>query len=195
MKWCPLCLSLVLAGFGLPFVNAGTFHEFSSKDGSRSLQAEILAVNVSRKTIRLKTSDGQVIDAPMSAFSEGAVDHARDFLAAMESGRRLGFYFDEAEAETSEKKEPSRGQATLTTPTGYLVKVRNNGQSPMEDIEFEYQLFYSEDLVNSGKSPRVASGSFALGSLLPGEEKELATEKVDLVRMKKLPASECTGSS
>jgi hypothetical protein len=165
--------------------------EFSSKDGAKSLQAEIVDVDPARGTIRLKTVDGRIIDAPLSAFSADASEHAREFLDLQEVGRRLGLRFEEVTGNIKEEKIPSKGQAILTTPTGYLLTARNNGAAEMQDIELHYQVFYSEDQVTGGRVGRLAAGSLSIDSLQPREEQELFTSQVDIVRMKKLPASEC----
>ena len=191
MKTLQCFLALALTFSVCRLSGAGAVREFSSKDGSKSLRAELVDVDPARGSIRLKPEDGRILDAPLSAFSAEAVEHAREFVALQEVGRRLGLQFEETEGNVKEEKIPARGQAIITTPTGFQLSARNNGSVVMQDVELHYQVFYSEDLVEGGRVDRIAMGSLAIDALQPREEQELFTSQVDIVRMKKLPASEC----
>ena len=151
-------------------------------------------MDMRRGTIQLKLKDGRSMTAPLSAFSPEAVDHAKEYAELEAVGRQLGVYFDEVEGNASEKKNPNAGQMTITTPTGYDIRVRNNSQADMGDIKVGYQIFYKEDGIKGASSKtHTEQGAFDVDSLSPTQEKKYATKQVDIIRMKKLPSSQCAG--
>ena len=80
--------------------------------------------------------------------------------------------------------------------SNFKFNVRNNGTSTFENIEVKYQIFYMIDGVKGTKNQDlVASGQTNISSIPPRTDQNLATEKVNLTKIRPLPASQCTGGT
>jgi hypothetical protein len=175
--------------------------EFKSADGSKTLYAEIAAVDLETgiATLMLYANDRQIY-APVTSFSEEDQAYIKSAGLAMAAGRNLGVRFHDKEKILSEKKNPANGYQTLTLKGGYGLEFKNIGQANFNDLKIEYQIFYKaylDPFKSRERTKQVTEGSFDIAELASGKEEMVvaAADSVDLTRIKQLPKSECAGGT
>ena len=166
---------------GVGGVGAET-HTFTSADGSKKLEATLLAYDAGAKTIQIRIEGGRTIDAPVSAFSSEDAEYVMAAAQRLEVGRRMGVRISGDDAEAVETKTAAAKTKKLSS--GFKVNFRNNGTVPMEGVTAKYRIFYYEDLVKGGKADKFKDGELTLSALQPRDAVDLETDKVDLVTIR-----------
>ena len=193
-------LQLVLAGLLVMIVTPcfGVWHEFTSKDGAKTVWAEVQAYDAKSGTVSLLLEGNKKIKAPVSAFIAEDKIFVEKAAIALEAGRNLWVEAKNLEEETSEKRNPTNGYRTITLDSNYKFAIRNNGKQDFKGLKAEYQIFfaaYNDPFKDKARSDKVTYGSTDIPEIAPREEGTISTEDVGLTRITRLPKKECAGGS
>ncbi|MED6300305.1 MAG: hypothetical protein VX860_09465, partial [Verrucomicrobiota bacterium] len=138
--------------------------------------------------------DGKAMTFPVKALSKKDGEYLKAWYQSTMAGRKLAVRVTDEEKKISEKKTENARVSSYNS--NFKFNVRNNGTSTFENIEVKYQIFYMIDGVKGTKNQDlVASGQTNISSIPPRTDQNLATEKVNLTKIRPLPASQCTGGT
>lgn len=193
-------LSLVLAGLLVTLATPcfGEWHEFTSKDGEKTVWAEVQSYDAKSGTVSLLLEGNKKIKAPVSAFIAEDKVFVEKAAVALEAGRSLWVEAKNLEEETSEKRNPTNGYRTVTLDSGYKFEIRNNGKQDFKGLKAEYQIFfaaYDDPFKDKARSDKISYGATDIPEIAPREETTISTEDVDLTRITRLPKKDCAGGS
>lgn len=193
-------LSIVLAGLMVTLVTPcfGEWHEFTSKDGEKTVWAEVQAYDAKSGTVSLLLKGNKRIKAPVSAFIDEDKTFVEKAAVALEAGRNLWVEAENLEEETSEKRNPTNGYRTVTLDSNYKFEIRNNGTQDFKGLKAEYQIFfaaYDDPFKDKARSDKVSYGATEIPEIAPREEATVSTKDVDLTRITRLPKKECAGGT
>ena len=187
-------ISLIIL-VGLSVYSVGSdMRKFTSADGSKTLKAKVLDYSQSKGTVKILRSDSKVMTIPVKALSEKDSDYIVSWYQSTMAARKLAIRITDEEEKTSEKKTDNARVSSYTS--GFKFNVWNNGANPFENIDVKYQIFYTIDGIKGEKNQElVASGATSISSIIPRTGQDLTTEKVQLTKIRPLPASECVGGT
>lgn len=169
---------------------AADMREFTSADGSKTLNAKVLDYSQAKGVAKILRADGKVMTFPVKALSNKDGEYLKAWYQATMAGRKLAVRVTDEEKKTSETKTSNAKVSSYES--NFKLNVRNNGTSPFENIEVKYQIFYTVDGVKGTKSQNlVASGETSISSIFPRTDQNLSTEKIALTKIRPLPASQC----
>ena len=169
---------------------AADMREFTSADGSKTLNAKVLDYSQAKGVAKILRADGKVMTFPVKALSNKDGEYLKAWYQATMAGRKLAVRVTDEEKKTSEAKTSNAKVSSYES--NFKLNVRNNGTSPFENIEVKYQIFYTVDGVKGTKSQNlVASGETSISSIFPRTDQNLSTEKIALTKIRPLPASQC----
>ena len=193
-------LQLVLAGLLVMIATPcfGVWHEFTSKDGAKTVWAEVQSYDAKSGTVSLLLEGNKKIKAPVSAFIAKDKVFVEKAAVALEAGRNLWVEAENLEEETSEKRNPANGYRTITLDSNYKFEIRNNGKQDFKGLKAEYQIFfaaYNDPFKDKARSDKVSYGSTDIPEVAPREETTISTEDVGLTRITRLPKKECAGGT
>jgi hypothetical protein len=193
-------LPLVLVGLLVTLATPcfGDWHEFTSKDGEKTVWAEVQAYDAKSGTVSLLLEGNRKITAPVSAFIDEDKTFVEKAAVALEAGRNLWVEAENLEEETSEKRNPTNGYRTVTLDSKYKFEIRNNGKQEFKGLKAEYQIFfgaYDDPFKDKARSDKIAYGSTDIPEIAPREEASISTDEVAMTRITRLPKSECAGGT
>jgi hypothetical protein len=188
----------VAAVFLLSSLAQAEWREFTSADGSKKVNAEVLGYDEASGTATLQLEGNRKITSPVSAFTEEDQAFIKKAAVSLLAGRNLWIEFADDKNEVSEKRNPTNGYRTVQLESGYKMEMRNNSSAPFEGLTADYQIFYASydnPTKDRSKSDKVKFASMEIPAMQPREEVTVETESVGLTEITKLPLSECTGGS
>lgn len=173
---------------------AADIREFTSADGTKTLKAKVLDYSQDKGVVKMLRVDGKAMTFPVKALSKEDGEYLKVWYQSTMAGRKLAVRITDEEKKISEKKTENARVSSYNS--NFKFNVRNNGTSPFENIEVKYQIFYMVDGVKGTKNQDlVASGQTNISSIFPRTDQNLTTEKVNLTKIRPLPASQCTGGT
>jgi len=173
---------------------AADIREFTSADGTKTLKAKVLDYFQNKGIVKMLRVDGKAMTFPVKALSKEDGEYLKVWYQSTMAGRKLAVRITDEEKKISEKKTENARVSSYNS--NFKFNVRNNGTSPFENIEVKYQIFYMVDGVKGTKNQDlVASGQTNISSIFPRTDQNLTTEKVNLTKIRPLPASQCTGGT
>ena len=175
---------------GLSSAN-GAPHQFTSADGSKTLDATLISYDATKGTIQLRISGGRAITAPLNAFSEKDIEYVKQSSQRLAIARSLM-----VDIRTSADKEVETKTNTAKVEkqnSGFSLNFRNNGFVPLDGVTAKYRIFYHQDQDKGGKLDKTQDGTIQLSSLGPRESEMVKTEKVELTTVK--PSIVCVGGT
>ena len=173
---------------------AADIREFTSADGTKTLKAKVLDYSQDKGVVKMLRVDGKAMTFPVKALSKEDGEYLKVWYQSTMAGRKLAVRITDEEKKISERKTENARVSSYNS--NFKFNVRNNGTSPFENIEVKYQIFYMVDGVKGTKNQDlVASGQTNISSIPPSTDQNLATEKVNLTKIRPLPASQCTGGT
>ena len=174
--------------------SAADIREFTSADGTKTLKAKVLDYSQDKGVVKILRADGKSMTFPVKALSKEDGEYLKAWYQSTMAGRKLAVRVTDEEKKISEKKTENARVSSYNS--NFKFNVRNNGTSTFENIEVKYQIFYMIDGVKGTKNQDlVASGQTNISSIPPRTDQNLATEKVNLTKIRPLPASQCTGGT
>lgn len=182
-----------------PATGFADWRTFTSSDGSRTLEAEMISYDESNGAVMLRLKNRQTIKAPATAFSSEDQTFIAKTHLAMQAGRMLMLEFADTEKEISEKKNPVGGFQTVKLKNGFEVRIRNNHSETFQKLDADYRIYFSSfgDPFADGakRSDKVHAGNMEIESLSPRDEISFTTEEVDLTEVRRLRKTECIGGT
>lgn len=173
---------------------AADIREFTSADGTKTLKAKVLDYSQDKGVVKILRVDGKAMTFPVKALSKEDGEYLKVWYQSTMAGRKLAVRITDEEKKISERKTENARVSSYNS--NFKFNVRNNGTSPFENIEVKYQIFYMVDGVKGTKNQDlVASGQTNISSIFPRTDQNLTTEKVNLTKIRPLPASQCTGGT
>ena len=173
---------------------AADIREFTSADGTKTLKAKVLDYSQDKGVVKMLRVDGKAMTFPVKALSKEDGEYLKVWYQSTMAGRKLAVRITDEEKKISERKTENARVSSYNS--NFKFNVRNNGTSPFENIEVKYQIFYMVDGVKGTKNQDlVASGQTNISSIFPRTDQNLTTEKVNLTKIRPLPASQCTGGT
>ncbi len=173
---------------------AADIREFTSADGTKTLKAKVLDYSQDKGVVKMLRVDGRAMTFPVKALSKEDGEYLKVWYQSTMAGRKLAVRITDEEKKISERKTENARVSSYNS--NFKFNVRNNGTSPFENIEVKYQIFYMVDGVKGTKNQDlVASGQTNISSIFPRTDQNLTTEKVNLTKIRPLPASQCTGGT
>ncbi len=173
---------------------AADIREFTSADGTKTLKAKVLDYFQNKGIVKMLRVDGKAMTFPVKALSKEDGEYLKVWYQSTMAGRKLAVRITDEEKKISERKTENARVSSYNS--NFKFNVRNNGTSPFENIEVKYQIFYMVDGVKGTKNQDlVASGQTNISSIFPRTDQNLTTEKVNLTKIRPLPASQCTGGT
>jgi len=173
---------------------AADIREFTSADGTKTLKAKVLDYSQDKGVVKMLRVDGKAMTFPVKALSKEDGEYLKVWYQSTRAGRKLAVRITDEEKKISERKTENARVSSYNS--NFKFNVRNNGTSPFENIEVKYQIFYMVDGVKGTKNQDlVASGQTNISSIFPRTDQNLTTEKVNLTKIRPLPASQCTGGT
>ena len=173
---------------------AADIREFTSADGTKTLKAKVLDYSQDKGVVKMLRVDGKAMTFPVKALSKEDGEYLKVWYQSTMAGRKLAVRITDEEKKISERKTENARVSSYNS--NFKFNVRNNGTSTFENIEVKYQIFYMIDGVKGTKNQDlVASGQTNISSIPPRTDQNLATEKVNLTKIRPLPASQCTGGT
>ena len=174
--------------------SAADIREFTSADGTKTLKAKVLDYSQDKGVVKMLRVDGKAMTFPVKALSKEDGEYLKVWYQSTMAGRKLAVRITDEEKKISERKTENARVSSYNS--NFKFNVRNNGTSPFENIEVKYQIFYMVDGVKGTKNQDlVASGQTNISSIFPRTDQNLTTEKVNLTKIRPLPASQCTGGT
>lgn len=159
---------------------------FTSADGSKTMEAELISYRPSTDTIvfRVKGKSARST-AKASAFSKKDQAYFQEFLK--ESTKRESLDISLKEESDSFKKEG--GIYTYKKQKEhYTISVANRGDFDFEDLTAKYDIYVSKFDKNGKKAVEVVSGEASIESIHSNLDEQFETESVELT-------VDCTTSS
>jgi len=189
---------LFLGYLSLPGSARAEWREFTSADGTKTVRAEVVSYDERIDGFVLRLEDGRRIRSQASFFSEEDQAYLDRFALAQQVGRRLRLDFADEAEEVSVKKNPLNGYQTIRLQSGFAINLRNNSQVTFDGLTAEYQLFYSayvNPFEDREQKELVKQGKLELPRLQPRGEAKVATDRVEMTSIKRLPIAECVGGT
>jgi hypothetical protein len=181
-------MKTLILGFAVAMV-AGTavaeHRAFRSADGSKEIWGTVLDIVDSSKghLVVMRLESGKKIKFPASSLSEADQEYISEASQRFAAGRELRLEITPNE----EKSEPqlTRGRKIVTNDFGFDLTFTNTGQSELENLEVEYEIFYRKDK-REGKTEhkrydQSLSGTMKINSVKPKLEQTLTTQRVAIV--------------
>ncbi|MEO0414677.1 MAG: hypothetical protein AAF226_06975 [Verrucomicrobiota bacterium] len=172
--------------------SAAELVKLTSADGTKSLQAKIENYDPASGAALINVN-GRNMKVPVSAFQKEDKTVFENWYQASQVGRKLAITVEEFETDGSEKKTSNAKVTTYSS--GYKVKVRNNATNEFDNVTLRYRIFHYADKErkDGGKEETFTEGDLSLAAISARQVVDLATEQVELTRIRPLPASQCVG--
>lgn len=185
---------LVLFAGAFVFTSQAEMRTFTSLDGGKTLEAEVVEFYPEKGTLKIRKSDGRFLTVPARAFSESDQEYIGEWYKTAMAGRRLAINFGDVEAEGGERR--TANSKITTTKESFEVSVRNNASTEFDGLELQYRIFYYKDGAKAGTKKMLHKDGFVeLASLDPRAEQKISTDAVSVERERPLPASQCVGGT
>ena len=173
-------------------------HKFTSADGEKTILAEIVTFDAKKSLVTLNLNNGRQIHSSVTAFAKEDQEYILKVARIQDVGRKLAVRFVDEEQTVSERKNPLNGYQTLNVKSGYELELRNNGETDVDGLEAEYQIFYKAYLnpfSSRERTEQVTGGSLAIPAMAARKETKVSTEGIPMTRIRQLPKAECIGGT
>jgi hypothetical protein len=174
------------------------WHEFTSKDGEKTLWAEVQSYDAKSETVSLLLKGNKRLNAPVSAFIEEDKTFVEKASIALEAGRNLWVEAENLEEQKSEARNASGGFKTVTLDSHFKFEILNNSKQDFNGLKAEYQIFYGaydDPFSDRARSDKVQYGAADIPQIGPREEASISTGDIGMTRVTRLPKKECAGGS
>ncbi|MDB4730122.1 hypothetical protein OAF58_01415 [bacterium] len=173
----------VLIAFGVTFGGfaQAELHKFTSKDGSKSFEAELTHYVPNQKLVEVRRESGKVMKFKMAVLSEDDQKYVMKRAPVLKVAKDLKV---SAKIQIGKKKVVKAKPTKRTTiPKSYRVTFRNTSNLKMEDLEVEYELHWVRDNGSGrkGEEKVVAKGSTLVSAVFPRQDLSFNTEAVNIL--------------
>ena len=173
----------LLIAFGVTFGGfaQAELRTFTSKDGSKSFEAELTQYVPNEKMVEVRRESGKVVKFKMAVLSEDDQKFVlkRAPLLKVAKDLKVGARIKIGKKEIVKAKPTKR----TTIPKSYRVTFRNTSNLKMEDLDVEYELHWVRDNGSGrkGEEKIVAKGSTLVSVVLPRQELSFNTDSVKIL--------------
>lgn len=178
LKHTALLVALIASSVGWA---QAELHKFTSRDGERHFQAELVHYQPDRQLVEVRRDGGKLMKFRLDVLSEEDQKYVKERAPLLKIAKDLKVSARiQIGKKTVQKAAPSK---TTTTPKSYKLTFRNTSNMTLEDLDVEYEIHWTKDNGSGrkGEVKNIAKGKSFLSSVRPREDFEIETDPVNII--------------